>query len=78
MIHYASPVFWDRYQDLPNQIRKLADKNFRLLSANPKHPSLQLKRVGDYWSARVGREYRVLAVPVSDGLLWFWIGPHDE
>jgi hypothetical protein len=76
--HYASPAFWDRYQALPDRVRKLADKNFALLKADPKHPSLHFKRVGLYWSARVGRDFRALAVPVEDGVLWFWIGPHAE
>jgi hypothetical protein len=78
VIHYASPAFWDRYQALPDRVRKLADKNFALLKADPKHPSLHFKRVGPYWSARVGRDFRALAVPVDDGVLWFWIGPHAE
>jgi hypothetical protein len=76
--HYASPAFWDRYQALPERIRALADRNFELLQRDPKLPSLHIKRVGRYWSARVGRDYRAVAVPVDDGLLWFWIGPHAE
>ena len=78
MNHYASPAFWDRYSALPERVRALADKNFALLKADPKHPSLHFKRVGVYWSARVGRDYRAVAVPVDDGFLWFWIGAHDE
>ena len=78
MNHYTSPAFWDRYAALPERIRALADKNFALLKADPKHPSLHFKRVGNYWSARVGRDYRTVAVPVDDGFLWFWIGAHKE
>jgi len=47
------------------------------LKQNPRHPSLQLKRVGRFWSVRVGR-YRALAVEVDAGLLWFWIGSHAD
>ena len=57
--------------------RALADKNYALLKQNPRHPSLQLKRVGRFWSVRVGR-YRALAVEVDAGLLWFWIGSHAD
>ncbi len=78
MIHHASPSFWARYEALPERIRSLADKNFALLNANPNHPSLHFKRVGRYWSARTGRDYRALGVPVDDGVLWFWIGRHAE
>lgn len=76
MSHYASPAFWDRYSALPERVRALADKNYALLNENPEHPSLHLKRVGRYWSARVGRDYRALGVPADDGILWIWIGPH--
>lgn len=76
MKHYASPEFWAAYQKLPGQVRLLADKNFALLKDDPSHPSVHLKKVGRYVSARVGRQYRALAVEVDDGLLWFWIGTH--
>ena len=36
------------------------------------------KRIGELWSVRVGLHYRALGVPVADGVLWFWIGSHDE
>ena len=36
------------------QIWALADKNFELLEGNPGTPGVQLKKVGRYWSARVG------------------------
>jgi mRNA-degrading endonuclease RelE of RelBE toxin-antitoxin system len=76
MRHFASPRFWQAYEELPEPIRALADKNYALLKENPRHPSLRLKKVGDYWSARVGSGYRALAVEVDEGLLWFWIGSH--
>jgi hypothetical protein len=56
----------------------LADKNFALMKSDPRHPSLRLKRVGDYYSARVGLAYRALGVEVPDGILWIWIGNHAE
>ncbi|KAA5541525.1 hypothetical protein FYK55_18380 [Roseiconus nitratireducens] len=76
MNHHASPRFWQLYAELPDAIRELADKNFALLRENPTHPSLHFKKVGRFWSARVGIQYRALAVEVEDGLLWFWIGDH--
>jgi len=76
--HFATPQFWEHYEKLPSSVRDLADKNFGLLKANPKHPSLRLKKVGRYWSARVGRKHRSLAVETSDGLIWFWIGRHGN
>ena len=78
MIHYAAPSFWRAYHQQPEQVRALADKQFQLLKANPQHPSLHFKRVGRFYSARVGAHYRVLAVEAPDGILWFWIGSHAE
>jgi hypothetical protein len=49
MRHRTTPRFWGRYWSLPNDVRELADKNFRLLQRNPRHPSLQFKKVGTLW-----------------------------
>ncbi len=61
MKHFASPKFWTAYEALPLPIRKLADANYALLKRDPRHPSLQFKKVGRYWSVRVGLRYRALA-----------------
>jgi hypothetical protein len=76
--HYASPEFWSRYRALPAEVQALADKSFGLLQSSARHPSLQLKRVGDYSSVRVGLHYRALGVDVKDGISWFWIGTHAD
>ena len=76
--HFATPDFWDLYHRLSPATRDLADRCFALLRADPNHPSLHFKRVGRYWSARVGRKHRVLAVEQAEGLIWFWIGRHEE
>jgi hypothetical protein len=76
--HFASPAFWQRYGALPKNVRALADKNYALLKDNSRNPSLQLKKVGRFWSVRVGSRYRALAVEVEGGLLWFWIGSHAD
>jgi hypothetical protein len=78
MKHFATPEFWSHYRQLPAEIRQLADKNFELLQQNPRHSSLHFKKVGNYWSARVGLHYRALAKERSEGLVWFWIGHHSE
>ncbi|WP_338156319.1 hypothetical protein [Bradyrhizobium elkanii] len=78
MRHSASPRFWTAYEQLPVPIRELADANFALLKRNPRHPSLQFKKIGRFWSVRVGLRYRALAVETNEGYLWFWIGSHAE
>jgi len=76
--HFASPEFWECYRELPAPVRELADKNFELLKNNPRHPSLRFKRVGRYFSVRVGLSYRALGVEVEGGVLWFWVGSHAD
>ena len=76
MNHFASPEFWFHYRQLPDDIQRLADKNFALLKTDPHHPSIRLKKVGTFWSVRVGLRYRALAKERPEGLVWFWIGSH--
>ncbi len=69
MNHFATPDFWYCYRHLPAEVRELADKNFALLRQDPQHPSLRLKKVGSFWSARVGLHYRALARDRAEGLV---------
>lgn len=78
MRHRTTPQFWELYQKLPALIKRLADKNFALLKADPQHPSLHFKKVEDMWSARVGAHYRALGFDHDGGVLWFWIGSHAD
>jgi hypothetical protein len=78
MRHFASRTFWQAYEDLPEQVRALADRNYALLKENPQHPSLQFKKVGRFWSVRVGLRYRALAVEADSDLVWYWIGSHAD
>lgn len=77
MNHLADPDFYFHYRQLPEDIRVLADKCFELLKADPRHPSLRLKKVGILYSARIGLHYRALAKERPEGLQWFWIGHHS-
>jgi hypothetical protein len=47
-----------------------------MLRNDPAHRSLHFRRVGEYWSARVGLHYRALAVEDDEEMVWFWIGSH--
>lgn len=78
MKHVASPDFWACYEALPELVRDLADNNFSLPKSNPRHPSLRFKKVGEFWSARVGIACRALGRAVPEGVAWFWIGSHAE
>lgn len=75
---FASPRFWAAYDALSPELKKLADANYALLKSDPRHPSLQFKKVGRFWSVRIGLRYRALAAEVEGGYLWFWIGSHAD
>ncbi len=78
MKHFTTPEFWEYYHALPPEIQALADKNYALSKENPHHPSLHFKKVGEYWSVRVRRDYRALGFEIAEGFLWFWIGSHQN
>jgi hypothetical protein len=52
-------------------VQHQADEAFSRLERDARHPSLHFKKVGRFWSARVGAHHRTLAVEVPDGLVWF-------
>ena len=77
MRHCANHRFWDCYRQLPEDARRLADESYQLLRRDPKHPSLHFKRIGRFWSVRVGLHYRALAVEHDGTVVWFWVGHHS-
>jgi len=77
-MHRTSDRFWKCLEKLPSPIQELADFNFELLKNDPRHPSLHFKKVGKFWSARVGIGYRALAYKDGDDFIWVWVGTHDE
>jgi hypothetical protein len=78
MTSSTTKSFRSRYQALSPEVRRLARKNFRLWLRDPYHPSLHFKKVGRYWSARVGSDHRALAIVEGERVEWFWIGSHEE
>ncbi len=59
-----------------NQI--LARRNFELLKSDLNHPSLSFKKVGEFWSAKFGINYRALAFKDGEDYIWGWIGSHEK
>ena len=78
MKYRATPDFWYRYRQLPREIQELADRCYELLKQDSRYPSLHFKKVGSFWSVRVGIHYRALAVEKDIDVVWFWIGTHAE
>ena len=77
-MHRTDPRFRRLLRELPESVQRTARRNFDLLKANPRHPSLRFRNVGRYWSARVGVSFRAVAVREGEDFVWFWIGDHDE
>jgi hypothetical protein len=69
-VHRTTPQFWKRFYVLPETVQQLARKNYELLKVNPTHPSLNLKKVGKYWSVRIGLSHRALAAEDDSDLIW--------
>lgn len=77
-MHRTTERFWRCFAKLPEAIQELASRNFQILQSDPKHPSLRFKKVGTFWSARIGLDHRALAVEDGQDFIWVWIGTHDE
>jgi len=77
-MHKATQRFWQCFKSLPESVQSTAQKNFQLLKSNPFHPSLHFKKIGQFWSARIGLKYRALAVKQNEDFIWVWIGTHKD
>jgi hypothetical protein len=71
-MHRTSRRFWRSFDDLPDAVQEGATSSFELLKKDPTHPSLHFKKVGKFWSVRVGMSHRALAV--QDGEDFIWVG----
>ncbi|MBN3949101.1 MAG: hypothetical protein HWQ38_22580 [Nostoc sp. NMS7] len=78
MRHRASPDFWYCYRQLPSDVQEFADRCYELLKQDPRYSSLHFKKVGRFWSVRVGLYYRALAVEQDKDFVLFWIGSHAK
>lgn len=78
MRYRATSDFWYHYRQLPEEIQELADRCYKLLKQDSRYPSLHFKKVGQFWSVRIGLHYRALALEEGDDIAWFWIGTYAE
>jgi len=77
-VHRTTERFWKCFEKLPESIQKISKRNFELLKRDPQHPSLHFKKIGTFWSVRIGPNYRALALKDSGDFIWVWIGTHNE
>lgn len=77
----ATRRFWRLFANLPDGVQQDAKRAYRLFRTNPAHPGLRFKKLegeDDVYSARIGLEYRTLAVMTKNRVVWYWIGNHAE
>ena len=73
--------FRDALAKLPKNIRNQAAVAYRRFREDPYHPSLHFKKVHPtlpIYSARINDDYRVVGQMRENGIVWFWIGKHEE
>lgn len=78
----ATEEFQKRYQDLPKQIQKKAEKQENLFRQNPFYPSLHTEKLEprskEVWSFRIDKKYRIFFRFIdSNKVLLLTAGPHD-
>ncbi len=67
MNHHTTADFWQWYARLPEAVQRVANRHHELLRADPRHPSLNFKKIGRLWSVRAGSGNRALA---AEGAGW--------
>jgi hypothetical protein len=69
------------FNDLPDRIKNLARKNYRIWKSNHYHPSLNFKEIktkSGVYSVRIGIGWRAMGVVTGDFIIWFWIGSRSD
>jgi len=74
-------AYWSHFDELPDEIRALAEENYKLWKDNPNHPGLRFKRIHEtrpVFSFRVGMRHRTVGIETDDGkVVWFWVGSFE-
>jgi mRNA-degrading endonuclease RelE of RelBE toxin-antitoxin system len=68
------------YSRLPQTPQQRVDKALALLRDNPRHPSLQIKKMKGYenrWEGRVSLHYRFTFTIDADAYVLLRVGTHD-
>ena len=71
-------AYWKGFDELPDEVRELAESNFKLWRQDANHPKLRFKQIHaakPIFSFRVGLGYRTVGVRTEDDTIaWFWVG----
>jgi len=77
---YPTEKFKKQYRKLPPVIQDLVKKQLAFLLSNPKHPSLNIKKMNDprnIWEGRVTYSYRFTFQIDGELYILRTIGTHD-
>ncbi len=77
----ASRQFRKLYLKLSPEVRREADRAYKMFRVNPAHPGLQFKQIeghSNIYSARVGLRHRALGAFHAGVIVWIWIGTHGD
>ena len=73
--------YWETFDDLPIDVKKLAEKNYKLWKESKNSPGLRFKQIHKtlpIYSFRVGMKHRTVGVETSDNkIAWFWVGSFE-
>ena len=81
MKSHINKEFRKCFLQLPDRIKKQARDNYRMWRVNPRHASLEFKRVSQknpVYSVRVGLGWRALGIVYEDNIIGYWIGSHED
>ena len=81
MKSHQSSTFIKSFNLLPERIKNLARKNYKIWQENNYHPSLNFKEIREntnIYSVRIGIGWRAIGYLENDVIIWFWIGSHSE
>ena len=73
-------TFVRNYRKLPKDIQDAVDKQLELLMSDPRHPSLNIKKMNDprnIWEGRVTISYRFTFQMEDDTFIMRKVGTHD-
>ncbi len=81
MISLTTASFWKLYNALPEDVQFNAREGYELFMDNSDHPGIRFKKLANtpnWWSVRVGLNYRAVGRRSGDTIEWFWIGSHSD
>lgn len=75
-------AYWKNFDDLPEDVQKLAETNYKKWKQNADAPGIRFKKIHaklPIYSFRVGMRHRTVGVETDDQkIAWFWIGSFEH